>query len=297
MSLFDYHYQNSTFLYDIDNDKYMVINKSPNRVISNVMIDGLGKYNLSISKASNIVDSNVYLDNLFITNISTGKSIVIDDVYNYDISDGYISSDSKYVYYLGNNRLVKCSLTSSSPVISSTRSLIILRGKSYDLFKYIHVEDDLDINVSTYVIDYRNFNVNIPGSYTILIGAIDSHNNVSIYEYSVEVIDKDLSGPIFIGDSKYVIDINDKNFRLSDYINVIDNIDDNVRYSVVSGNVDISKVGKYKLVLKASDSSSNESYFNVVIEVKDNSSSVMKSVGAFFVVGFIIWYVVLLKKK
>ena len=38
MSLFEYHYQNSTFMYDIANKHVSVINRSPNRVINNVMI-------------------------------------------------------------------------------------------------------------------------------------------------------------------------------------------------------------------------------------------------------------------
>ena len=295
--LFDYHYQNSTFLYDIDNDKYSVINKSPNRVINNVMLSNDAKFNLSVSSSSNMGNSSGGINSLIVSNVSTNKSLIVNDTYNYDVIDAYIFSDNSRVYFLSNNKLVYAFLSSSGPSISSNKNLTIVKGKDYDLFKYVQVEDVLDKAVDVYVKDYSDFNDSREGRYTITLAARDSYGNETYYDYVVEVIDKDIESPIFIGESKYSIYVNDKKFRLSDYISVYDNVDDGLSYSVVKGKLDISESGTYNIVLKAEDSSSNVTYFNVKIIVKEKGSSFVKSIGALCVVVCLMWYIMVLKKK
>jgi hypothetical protein len=295
--LFDYHYQNSTFLYDIENRKYSVINKSPNRVIYNVMLSDDAKFNLSISSSSNIGHSNGYMNSLIVSNVSTNKSLIVNDIYNYDVADAYIFSDNSRVYYLSNNKLIYVILSSSGPSISSEKNLTIIKGKRYDLFKYIKVDDILDKEVELYVKDYGDFNDALAGRYTITVAARDSYGNETYYDYVVEVIERDNEAPIFIGESQYKIYINDKKFKLSDHISVYDNVDDSLSYSVVKGRLDVGESGTYNVILKAEDSSSNVSYFNVKIIVEDKGSSFVKSIGAICLVVCLSWYIMVLKKK
>lgn len=295
MSLFEYHYQNSTFLYDINKNEVSVINKSPNRVINNVMISSNGKFNISISRATNIADSHSFMDNLIVTNIFTGKSIILDNDTVYDVKNGIITDD--IVYILRDKKIVEVKLNTNAPIIKSSKDLTIIQGSNYNLLKYISVEDDLDENVNVYVSDYGDFNGNKPGKYTITIRAVDSNMNSSFYSYDVIVVERDIKSPIFVGDDYYRIKVNDKSFRLSDYVHVYDDVDDKVNYFVESGSVDITKAGKYKLLLKCSDSSSNNSYLSVTIEVVDDSLSFFKALFGVGIFSIFVLYIIFLKKK
>ena len=193
--------------------------------------------------------------------------------------------------------IVEIKLNTNAPTINNSKDLTIVQGSNYNLLKHITVDDDLDDNVSVYISDYGGFDGSKPGKYSITIKAVDSNMNSAYYTYDVIVVERDFVAPTFVGDDYYKIDINDKYFRLSDYISVYDDIDDKVSYFVESGSLDITKAGRYNLLLKCSDSSLNVSYMNVTIEVVDDSSSFWKVMCGIGVITVFVIYIVFLKKK
>lgn len=85
---------------------------------------------------------------------------------------------------------------------------------------------------------------------------------------------KDTTAPIIKTEKEFVVEEGNEYFVLSNYVEVIDNFDDEV-FIGYTGSYDLNKIGEYPVEIKAIDKSDNESIEKVVIKVVDKEKEII----------------------
>jgi hypothetical protein len=114
---------------------------------------------------------------------------------------------------------------------------------------------------------------NCVGEYNIEVKAVDEFNNICEELINVIVIEKDEIGPIFSGVEEIKILKGSTSINISNYIKAVDLVDGELKiYIMDDGNLDLNRVGTYKIDLMAKDRSNNITYKEIVIVIYENNN-------------------------
>ena len=186
----------------------------------------------------------------------------------FKVSDNVGNTSSEtYEFYVSDN---------TAPVIV-TDKVTIDYGATFTYSKYIKIKDNFDDSIKRVDID-GEVNTKKIGTNVIKVTATDSSGNVATKDVTVEVAD--LSAPTLTLTKSSVSITKGKSITLKDYIkSATDNKDGNLKSSVkISGSVNTSKVGTYKINYTVSDKAGNTTTKTLKVEVI-NSGDVASNLG------------------
>lgn len=178
----------------------------------------------------------------------------------------YTSEDFKYKIGIGNKQPV---FDGDTYFVTNVMNPFTLE----QILSHIVAYDEEDGYIDPIVIE-DNFSANrfMVGSYTIKLQATDSSGNSSELVLTVLVVDVD--SPVIFGPDEIEVSIAKKLTveEIKSKFPVADNYDVELSLSIIENNYQNSwnKIGRYKVVLKAIDSSGNETIREVYIKVVDD---------------------------
>lgn len=146
------------------------------------------------------------------------------------------------------------------------------------ILSHIVAWDEEDGYIDPVVIEDNYFaNKEIIGSYTIKLQASDSSGNTS--EIIITILVVDVDAPQIIGPAEIQVSISKKLSvdEIKSKLQVVDNYDTELVLSIIENDYqnNWNRVGRYKVVLKAVDSSDNETIREIFIKVVDDVAPVI----------------------
>jgi hypothetical protein len=178
---------------------------------------------LELSTYKTIIDINNAKDidfKSYISNFSDDTTeLTIDDV-KIDLEDFSYTIGSHYIYYYlfdnANNyikRVLEVDIRFCEPPIIEADDLTFNKGETFDLRKYIKVSSKYDNNVNNnYYLDEHILNREVPGTYEIIINAMDYAGNeaekkiyVTIKNPEDSIENKSLNAYNFLYNNKIII--------------------------------------------------------------------------------------------
>ena len=162
----------------------------------------------------------------------------------------------------------KVGITNSKVIfnLKGEEDVYIEYGTKYKDIGYVAMLNDNDISDKIKVTS--NVNTNYIGDYEVKY-----HLNISFLNYNKELVRKvhviDTTKPVISVDCDDEIYINKyANFEIPKYTS-IDNVDGDITNSVlVDSNVNVNEIGDYKINLKSTDSSNNETIQTIIVHVE-----------------------------
>jgi hypothetical protein len=149
--------------------------------------------------------------------------------------------------------------TNEAPFILVDNSIDIdVYDSTFNFEDYITITDDNDgiIPFHSSMIDYKGFDVNVVGSYNVVLMVSDSDGSTTTRTIELNVIDNEAPVISLNGEQVVFIGLN------SDYrefgVDIFDNFDQDLE-PIIVGSVDTSTIGEYELVYYGVDSSGNVS--------------------------------------
>jgi len=206
------------------------------------------------------------------------KSIDTSKVGEYQLM--YIHKDSSGNQALDKNNSTHNYLYRYVHVVDTTSPSITLNGDADMTIEAgskfvdpgVTAKDIVDGN--TKVVTTGSVNTLKPGTYALTYTTTDSHNNTSSVTRTIHVIDTTAPVITLNGKSSVIVELgstyNDASATASDIV------DGNVKVNVVENTVNTNKVGTYKVVYSATDSSNNTSTSTRTVEVKDTTAPTIK---------------------
>ena len=161
-----------------------------------------------------------------------------------------------------------CRASSKVELISSE----VEAGKVVRLTNYIRVKDE-------YADKYSISGCNVEDDFSTLgehkvtyYLKNDRNGHTESFDVTLKVVDT--TGPV-IKQNKNTVAITKKKFAITDFISAEDAYDGTISNENISyeGDINLKKPGKYKITVKATDNSGNESQKNVLINVISNKGS------------------------
>lgn len=145
---------------------------------------------------------------------------------------------------------------------------------SNDLSSYIKAMDNVDGDVTPFIVADAKLDTSKIGFQTITLIANDSSNNITKKTYLFSI--NDLVSPVInLSQGEDIIVDYASEFKISDYISVTDNLDGEI-IPVVTGAVDTKKLDqKQTITVSASDGAGNKVESTLNITVKDISAPVI----------------------
>lgn len=201
---------------------------------------------------------SIYYKVLTDISLSSDRNMAPTSTYNTDYSYGYIKESDLYVQ-------------NSAPVITTTNKTI-MQYETLDLSKLASatdLEDNIDGKKVTISYDDKDLDFNTAGMYEVLYTATDS-SNLSVTKTAIITVEPTDAPEIIFEDiniAQY------KNFDVMTGVSVSDKEDaDILDRLIVTGEVDTSIIGTYKLVYTATDLDGNitskERKVNVIVNEK-----------------------------
>ncbi len=282
-----YHYYNSIYKYDLENDVKTLITNNPNRMVENVYLSDDGNLSGFITEATNLNSLLSFSPRYILYNENNQDYTILAEECEEAIS---VSNGKKY-FYMFNQSIFKSEYIDIK--VSSLKDTYFLLNSSYNLTKNLQIPKDCNFKI----VDVGNFSINQLGDYPITIEVYNQNDSVS-YSFIAHVIEKD-DPPIFDCQSVYKVEAGNLSFSLANKVKVNDLIDGDLSYQVVNDdNFDIYKKGSYQIVLKATDSNQNTTFQNITIEVYEKKKNGFLSfLGAILFFGGLISYIYFSSKK
>lgn len=168
-----------------------------------------------------------------------------------------------------------------SPTLILTNKNIKLPYKAIINNEYLKsfillIEDNVDSLTLNDVLITSNVNSDILGKYDVKYSLQDKSLNKTEQVLNIEIIDN--TKPEIIITKPLVVEVNEIEPDIYEYISLIDNYDDldNIKLTV-KNKVDMKTTGEYRLELTAEDTSKNINTIRIIFEVVDNIAPVIKS--------------------
>jgi len=143
---------------------------------------------------------------------------------------------------------------------------------------YISAWDNVDgdLTSSIYVItDNYTANMSVLGAHTVTLGVMDSSNNESTFQFTVNVVD--ITNPVITGNSTKVQVSYTQTFNISSFkstLSVSDNYDSLANTDIVvktdGYTANKTSLGTYSIIFEVTDSSGNKATFTKQVEVIDD---------------------------
>lgn len=170
------------------------------------------------------------------------------------------------VFCLENEYLVSFAVDNIHPTINIEKKYVALKEEKEKLINQLEYEDDLS-SKQNITINILNGLSNV-GEQLINVEICDKFKNCTVEKILVEVIDMDITPPKIYCVDTITIKINGE-LNLDKYGYAIDNVDGKLSLKLVN-NVDLSKKGIYKILIKSEDSSENNSYKEIELIIYDS---------------------------
>ena len=132
----------------------------------------------------------------------------------------------------------------------------------------VHVSSFIE-NINGTIIDDYKIDTSKIGTQTIKFKYVNDEDITVNFKYNINVID-DIAPVIWLSDTKSIA-VGTSYEDMMEKITCADNIDDNPKCEII-GNYDLNKIGKYKLLYRATDASNNvtEKEFTLNVYQPDN---------------------------
>lgn len=164
----------------------------------------------------------------------------------------------------------------SAPVLSTVSksngyAISIEVNSSNDIKKYIKAADNVDGDVSAFIVTDKKLNTSKLGAQTIEVSVDDNAGNTTKETYEFFVSDNTAPTIKLNKGANITVDYG-KSFNYKDYVTISDNFDKKVSDVKVEGKVDVKKEGKYDLKITGTDSSNNKTTKTLTVNVDDISA-------------------------
>lgn len=184
---------------------------------------------------------------------------ITSDEYNFNTSYGYVLS--KYLYVSNNEPQIE------------VKDIIIDQGSTVDLLTFASASDLEDGDISNKITYSTNLNINVSGIYNVTYTVLDSSNYMKSVSTTIKV--KETSTPI----------INASDLEIKQYssfdplanVSATDSIDNDItnKVKIISSNLDLEKVGVYKITYEVTNSLNVSVTKTINITVLSNSKPVI----------------------
>ena len=156
----------------------------------------------------------------------------------------------------------------TAPEITGAEERVVFLGMEAGLLEGVTVTDDLDPE-ALLTVDDSKVDLETPGTYDVTYTAVDASGNETSVTTTVTVV-KDDTAPQLLGVRNLSVFVGSTISYRSDVI-VRDDIDDNLKLSIDSSQVDLSTPGTYPVVYTAKDGAGNEVSMETTITVSEAS--------------------------
>lgn len=112
------------------------------------------------------------------------------------------------------------------------------------------------------------------GTHDVLVRALNKKGNHLDKKVKVTVIDE--NAPEIKINKTLKVEVNSE-FNLSDYLNVVDDVDGDLINKVKASKIDLDILGKQEMVVEVRDSSGNESTRKIEVEIVDTTAPIIKA--------------------
>lgn len=279
------------FYYDIEKEKFDMVSKTEtNCFTSNSEIlhlnDGYLIYKSNYGNYENDNEKN------YVYSFDDNKYSSIDNICN-NISS--IIIDKNHIKCLIDGDIYEFKIDDETPYINTEQLYVALKEKPDKLISQLEYDDNLTKRENIRV-KLLNKLIEI-GEQFIKVELCDKFNNCVIENILVDVIDNDVSPPKIYCDNEIIIKSN-STFDINEYAYAIDNVDGKLNL-VLKDEIDLTKKGKYKVLIESKDSSGNIGYKEITITIYDNLliNKVYLLVLTLSVIMIIIIYIFRFKKR
>ena len=147
----------------------------------------------------------------------------------------------------------------NKPVISGAEDTEVLKGVKFSPLEGVTARDEEDGDLTTKIQVEGSVNYNVVGTYTVTYTVKDKDNNVTTVTRTVTVVANDTDAPLLTGTSPKAIIVGDTQFNPLDNVSANDAIDGDVTSKiVVTGEVNVWKLGEYQIKYEVSDEAGNK---------------------------------------
>merc|ERR1711871_987796 len=199
------------------------------------------------------------------SNVDTTKVGVYKVLYTATDSSGNVSTLERTVAVVDTTPPVKEMLGNAEVESQFGEEYTDAGARAFDLY-----EGEIEVTVDNQV------NIYEVGAYKVVYTASDSSGNVATAERTVTIVDTTAPVIEMLGDIEVVVKVGDEYVDAG--AKAIDLYDGEIEV-VVTSNVDTSKVGVYKVLYTATDSSGNVSTLERTVAVVDTTAPVIEMFG------------------
>ena len=239
------------------------------------VISGIGNKTIIIGEAFNSLSGVTAKDNVdgvITKNIKVSGTVNTKKAGSYKLT--YTAQDKA-----GNKSVINRVITISDkekPVILGIRDETIKVGEIIDLLKGITATDNSDGDLTSKIKIEGSVNTRKAGIYQITYSVQDLSGNKESLSRKITILDDEK--PIITGVKELTLNVGDI-FNSLQGITATDNSDGEITSRiVVTGSVDTTKVGKYKLTYSVQDTSGNKATASNIVTVVDKEKPVISGI-------------------
>lgn len=169
------------------------------------------------------------------------------------------------------------------PVITADAAISYEAGSAIpsnvDFIAAVHASatDNIDGSIPV-TADLSSLQMNVPGTYTVILSATDKSGNIATYNITVTVVDT--TAPVITADAGITYEggsalPSDAEFLAAIHASATDIVDGNVAVTTDLSRVQMNVPGAYTVVLSATDAAGNTATSNVTVSVVDTTAPVI----------------------